>query len=271
MKSAETTEPLVSVVIPTYNHGAYICEALDSVLNQTYQNFKIIIVDNYSEDETERLIGRYGDRRLQYVKYRNHGIIAASRNHGIRQTRGKYVAFLDSDDIWLPEMLEKGVDVLNHDGDTAMVYSRFRTITRNTISQIILPREAICRSGHIFNQLYINTFIACSGVTVRRSVLDEVGLFDTSEEMVTVEDTDLWLRIARRYPIACSHDAPLFLYRIQQHNMSRGYLNKLRGSLVLKRRYRNEAGFSVFIQSLFVTIYSLARRGLMNRRKGNQD
>ncbi len=259
MKSAETTEPLVSVVIPTYNHGAYICEALDSVLNQTYQNFKIIIVDNYSEDETERLIGRYGDRRLQYVKYRNHGIIAASRNHGILNTRGDS-AFLDSDDIWLPEMLEKGVDVLNHDGDTAMVYSRFRTITRNTISQIILPREAICRSGHIFNQLYINTFIACSGVTVRRSVLDEVGLFDTSEEMVTVEDTDLWLRIARRYPIACSHDAPLFLYRIQPHNMSRGYLNKLRGSLVLKKRYSEKVSIWLFLTSLILPLVSVTKQ-----------
>ncbi|MBA7530747.1 UDP-Glc:alpha-D-GlcNAc-diphosphoundecaprenol beta-1,3-glucosyltransferase WfgD [subsurface metagenome] len=102
-----TKQPLISVVMPTYNHGRFIGDAINSVLNQTYRNLELIIIDNFSEDNTEKIVTSYKDDRIKYLKFKNNGVIASSRNYGIKHSRGEYIAFLDSDDVWLPEKLEK--------------------------------------------------------------------------------------------------------------------------------------------------------------------
>src|SRR5947207_12701130 len=97
--------PLVSVIMPAYNRAYLIDKSIESVLNQTYRRLELIVIDNYSEDDTESVVKSFAERdpRLKYFKYANHGLVAASRNAGIDAATGQYLAFLDSDDLWLPE------------------------------------------------------------------------------------------------------------------------------------------------------------------------
>ena len=119
-------EPLVSVVMPTYNHAQFIKDAIDSVRGQTYLNWELIIIDNYSEDNTRDIIEAYADDRIRYVQFRNNGIIAASRNRGIEQAQGEYVAFIDSDDVWLPEKISWQVRAMEPDRRRGISFGKFR-------------------------------------------------------------------------------------------------------------------------------------------------
>ena len=270
LKTANSEQPLVSVIMPTYNHAKFIGKAIDSVLNQMYKNFELVVIDNYSDDDTEKIVDSYEDNRIIYLKFRNNGIIAASRNHGIKHSRGEYIAFLDSDDIWLPEKLEKGLRVLEGANDTAMVYARFRTVDGSTMSESILPKNGKYQSGYIFRSLYIRSFIACSSVMVKKSVLNQIGLFNTDADFVAVEDTDLWLRIAQNHCIVCTDSSPLLLYRIHPQCISRGYLKKMKRSLVLKKKYIKQAGKYLFFKSMFLTLLDIPKQELINRLKSTK-
>lgn len=265
MKPIKTKEPLVSVIMPTYNHEIFIGKAIESVLNQTYQNFELIIIDNFSNDNTEGIVASYKDDRVKYIKFRNYGIIAASRNHGIKHAKGEYIAFLDSDDMWLTEKLEKGIKVLESSNDTGMVYTRFRTIEDDTISERIFPKKRTYKDGYIFESLYARPFIACSSVIVKRAAFNNVGLFNVDINMVAIEDTDLWLKIALEYKVKCTDDSPLLLYRIQPQGISHGYLKKMRRSLVIKKRFKNQAGNYLFFKAMLLTLLDISKQELISR------
>lgn len=193
MKSNNTKQPLVSVIMPTYNHARFIGEAIESVLNQTYPNFELIIIDNYSEDNTEEIVASYKDSRIKYLKFRNYGIIAASRNYGIKHALGEYIAFLDSDDWWYPEKLEVGAhylntsDILYHDLD---VYpKRWKRLKKMRGRYLKKP---------VFVDLMLKTnCLPNSSVVVKKAVLDKAGGFSEDKSLVGVEDFDLWLKISR--------------------------------------------------------------------------
>ena len=103
---AATAHPLVSVVIPSFNHAGFIARAMQSVVEQTYPNWEMVVVDNHSQDDTDRVVGGFDDIRIRLFKIHNQGVIAASRNLGIREARGEWIAFLDADDCWYPRKLE---------------------------------------------------------------------------------------------------------------------------------------------------------------------
>ena len=102
--------PLISVVIPTYNHADFLKVAITSVVEQTYQNFEIIIVDNHSNDHTNEVVNSFNDNRIHFHKINNNGVIAASRNLGVDHTKGEWIAYLDSDDFWYPTRLQCLID-----------------------------------------------------------------------------------------------------------------------------------------------------------------
>ena len=192
MKSINSEQPFVSVIMPTYNHAKFIGKAIESVLNQTYPNFELIIIDNYSEDETEKIVASYEDDRIIYLKFRNNGIIAASRNHGIKHSHGEYIAFLDSDDFWLEKKLElvtdyikkvPEVDIVCHDewlqtdkaGKKRLTYGPYTTYR---------------------NILFNGNCISTSATVVRRQKILNVDGFSEDMRFRGVEDYDLWLRLA---------------------------------------------------------------------------
>lgn len=185
----------VSVIMPTYNHGKLIGNAIESVLNQTFQNYEIIIIDNYSEDNTKEIINSYNDTRIKYLKFRNNGIIAASRNLGIKESKGEWVAFLDSDDVWYPSKLEKVKQVIIANPEVILVCHNERQIN-NGVPGRILP------CGPFFNNMYERLLfegnkLLTSAVVAKRDILLSIGGFSVENKFVTVEDYEYWIRLAK--------------------------------------------------------------------------
>lgn len=197
MKS-NTGLPLVSVIMPTYNHAKFIGQAIESALSQTYKYLELIVIDNYSEDNTELIVTSYRDNRIRYIKFRNNGIIAASRNLGIKTSKGEYIAFLDSDDVWIPYKLEKQVSIMEAYEDIGLVYSRIKIISRNSVQETLGQRG---RSGCVFEKLMKGNFISACSVIVRREVLTDIGFYEEDPLIIGGEDYELWTRIACKYKI----------------------------------------------------------------------
>jgi glycosyltransferase involved in cell wall biosynthesis len=192
--AAEGVSGLVSVVIPTYNHAHVLKQALQSVIDQTYACWEAIVVDNHSSDNTDAVVASFADPRITLLKIHNEGVIAASRNLGLRHARGEWVAFLDSDDWWSPRKLELSVNCLGRGAD--IVYhdvwivqdSRKRPWRRLRTWQVKMPvvKDLLVRGNIIPN----------SSVVTRRQLLTKVGGLDESREIIAAEDSDAWLRIA---------------------------------------------------------------------------
>jgi len=187
--------PLVSVIIPTFNRAAWVREAVDSVLAQTFQDFELIVVDDGSTDTTAEGLGPYGDRLRTIVQARQG--VSAARNRGLEMAVGEWLAFLDSDDLWLPQKLETQVDFLNRNPQAEICQTEEIWI-RN--GRRVNPREKHRKpSGDIFAPSLALCLVSPSAVMLKKSLLQEVGFFDT--ELPACEDYDLWLRISCRKPI----------------------------------------------------------------------
>ncbi len=229
-EGAEDTSPKVSVVIPTYNSADFLMEAVDSVLNQTWRDLEIIVVDDGSTDGTQDIVGRYGDR-VRHVYKKNEGPSSA-RNMGIRMARGTYVAFLDSDDVWEPEKLRIQMDFMEGHPEIVLVCMDSRIIGFREQRERKLKRDFI---GNLFPLLYSKSFITTSSVLMIKDCFREIGYFN--EELRTAEDYDVWLRVARQYPIAYL-DQPLVGCRKHHDNVSRDKITLRQNALsVLEAHY----------------------------------
>jgi len=258
MKSTNSEQPFVSVIMPTYNHAKFIGKAIDSVLNQTYMNLELIIIDNYSEDDTEKIVDSYDDNRIICLKFRNNGIIAASRNHGIKNSHGDYIAFLDSDDIWLPSKLEKQVKQLHTHEEICLSYVLYSFMFENGSIQGVFPKTKNRFRGNIFKSLYLKSIIPNSGVMVRSKVFEELGLLDENSNLVAAEDYDMWLRIAKVKIIDYVDEGPLLLIRIREGSISQGLISKWRKMFFVAKKYAPYVKKILFIRKILLSsIYLL--------------
>jgi glycosyltransferase involved in cell wall biosynthesis len=197
MSMEPARRPRVSVVMPAYNSAATVKDAIESVLAQTYPDFEIVVIDDGSVDDTERVVRQFGDR-VRYFKQENGGVSVA-RNTGIKKSLGTYVAFLDSDDIWVPGKLAEQIPWLEADPKVGLVYCDWAVTSGEAVLQSSRHKELPAASGYVFDELIQSGFILTSGVIVRRACLDDVGDFDTS--LAIAEDYDLWLRISYRWKL----------------------------------------------------------------------
>jgi glycosyltransferase involved in cell wall biosynthesis len=192
---------LVSVVIPTYNTSNFLIKAIQSVINQTYKNWELIIVDDGSTDQTRQIVEEFQkkDSRIKYFFQNNKGQ-GAARNLGIKNASGNYIAFLDSDDEFFENKLERVISHFEKDKNIGFIYTDAIIIGdylyKKRRSEIVTPY-----SGGIYIKLLFNNFITTSTVIVKREVLQNCGLFDESDLLRNFEDYDLWLRIAKKYKI----------------------------------------------------------------------
>ena len=261
MRSINNKQPLVSVIMPTYNHAKFIGEAIESVLNQTYNNFELIIIDNYSEDDTKKIVDSYEDNRIIYLKFRNNGVIAASRNYGIKYSHGVYIAFLDSDDLWLLSKLEKQVEQLNSHEEICLSYVLYSYMLENGSIRGIFPKTKNRFRGNIFKSLYLKAIIPNSGVMVRSKVFEELGLLDENSKLVAAEDYDMWLRIARVKLIDYVDVEPLFLYRKRDGSISDRWISKWNKMFFVAKRYAPYVKKRLFIRKILLClIYLLYER-----------
>lgn len=218
--NTSTAEPLVSVILPTFNGEKYLDDALKSVYSQTYQPYEVIVVDDGSRSgRVSEICQKYGDK-LTYVRQENRGVSAA-RNAGIRASRGVYIAFLDDDDLWRPEKLKKQVGLFERlaaDGIAAgLIYTGYQDLLENGECA---PTTTYPSAGFNYRTLLFINFVDAGGssAVVPKRVLDAVGLFD--EALPYGEDWDLAIRIARKHPIY-SVDEPLTLYRNRPDSASK--------------------------------------------------
>jgi glycosyltransferase involved in cell wall biosynthesis len=187
--------PLISVVIPTYNHAAFLKEAIDSVLSQTYSNYEIVIVNNFSEDNTIEVVEGYQNPSIHLYNFSNNGVIAASRNYGIKQAKGEFIALLDSDDIWLPQKLEKQLAMFNKYSELLLVSTNMSTFPGGKHNYLKLKHD----TNLSFKKLLVSKEnpVLNSSVMIKKNVIDYVGLLDENSGIRAVEDYDYWLRILR--------------------------------------------------------------------------
>ena len=189
----------ISVVIPTYNYADFISEAVESVLAQTFPVFEIIVVDDGSNDNTEEIIKQFGDK-VKYIKQRNGGVCAA-RNNGVENAGGDFIAFLDADDVWFPEKIEKQMAKFAEDTKIGLVHCRMREFDTESGETMRLHLEG--EEGWVADGLLLldkTIIIGCGGsIIVRRKAFETVGGFDTN--LKVGEDWDFCYRIARKFKV----------------------------------------------------------------------
>ena len=194
----------VSIVLPTYNRCRLVCRAIDSVLNQSYVAYELIVVDDGSTDATGDRLASYGDR-VTVIKQANRGVSAA-RNTGIQAASGEFIALLDSDDVWLPQKLERQIAFFRANPNTMICQTEEIWIRKGV--RVNPGKRHKKHSGMIFEKTLPLCLVSPSAVMMRKSLFDEVGLFD--ESLPACEDYDLWLRISWKYPVHLI-DTPLII------------------------------------------------------------
>lgn len=197
---------MVTVIIPAYNRGWIIREAIESVLNQDFKTFELIVVDDGSTDNTQDILTSYRDK-IKIIRQKNTGVSAA-RNKGIVSSSGNYIAFLDSDDIWLPRKLETQVEFFRNNPD-ALICQTEEIWVRN--GRKVNPGKRHKKmSGFFFEKSLKLCMVSPSAVMMKRELFDICGFFD--ETLPACEDYDMWLRVNSRHPIYLI-DTPLIVKR----------------------------------------------------------
>lgn len=208
----EPASDLVSVVIPVYNAEKYLEETLASVLAQTYPHIEIIAVDDGSKDRSIQILEQYPDR-IRVVRQANAGA-AVARNRGVQEATGKWIAFLDADDLWTPDKIQRQLDA-----SRGYVWSHTDSVFIGGVNDGRKDSDFTDKhQGHILEQLICSNFIGTSTLMIQRQVFLDAGGFD--ESLRSIQDWELWIRIARQHPIGYV-DAPLMKYRVHAVSASR--------------------------------------------------
>lgn len=227
---------MISVIIPTYNCAKYICEAIDSVLYQTYSDYEIIVIDDGSTDATRTVIMNCY-KMVRYFYMDNNGA-AAARNYGISKAQGEFIAFLDADDKWLPQKLEKQVALFHKNDELGMVFTENSFFNEQGITMSKANKRERLMTGDIVRNIFLNSYVATPTVMVRKSVFAAVGLFE--EELVVAEDDNMWMRIGMEFCVELL-DEPMVLCRITEGSLSRKSNNILLGVMkhieIIKSKY----------------------------------
>lgn len=193
--------PLVSVIIPTFNRAGWLTETIESVLSQTYPNLELIVVDDGSTDDTAEVVQRFGNR-LTHLRQANRGVSAA-RNRGVAASRGAWVAFLDSDDLWRPNKVAAQVAMFQSQPEVAVCYTDEIWIRHGV--RVNPKRIHQKHTGWLFEPSLPRCIISPSSIMMRRSLWTRLGGFD--ERLPACEDYDLWLRMTARVPVTLLPEA----------------------------------------------------------------
>ncbi|MFA5142615.1 MAG: glycosyltransferase family A protein [Candidatus Omnitrophota bacterium] len=194
----ESFIPAVSVVIVAYNHAEYIGQAIQSVLDQTFGDFEVVVFDDGSRDNTKDVVASFHDERIKYYRQENSGLPAKGRNAGMRLARGRYIALMDGDDFWYKEKLDKSIRALDTMKDVSLICHNEDIIygTRILPHKSYGPYRADMYSSLLFNGNCLHS----SAVTIRREVFFDDGMrFCEDKDLFAIEDYEYWMRLSRRY------------------------------------------------------------------------
>lgn len=261
--------PLISVIIPVYNGEATIKETIQSVLEQTFTDFELIVIDDGSQDSTFAVVSSIPDSRLKVFPYPNAGL-AASRNRGISQATGEYISFIDADDLWVPDKLEEQLKAIQTNLQAGVAYSWTNWIDET--GKFIRTGGHITENGKVYEKLLLRDFVESgSNPLIRTKALAEVGGFDQS--LPAVEDWDMWLRLAQIYEFVAV-PCPQILYRVYPNSMSSNVWKMEQGSLqIIERAFANAPESLQYLKrevlgSRYKYLTFKAVEGNLERKKG---
>lgn len=238
-RSVMSDRPAVSVIMPVYKTEAYLAEAVRSVLEQDFTDFELLVVDDGSPGDVRGILAGFDDARIRYLHHENRGP-GYTRNRGIRESTGRYVAFLDSDDAWMPHKLSIQVAALDAAPQYDVVYSQRETMDGH--GRTVAGYTPVLHSGDVLDELYVDSFICMSSAMVRRGVFAVSGYI--AEDLRISQDYDFWLRVA------CHHrflavDEPLVRYRVHGTQVSRQVEERVRVVWQIYERFNREHGHRV--------------------------
>jgi len=207
--------PIVSVVIPSYNAMKFLPATLSSVLQQTFTDFEILIINDGSKDNINDWFTTISDSRVKLISQENKGV-ASARNTGILNSQGKYIAFLDADDVWVPTKLEKQFRCLEDNSEIGLVDTLVFFVDAE--GEKLFTAGSIYKSGNVYEKILVTNLVPCgSTAMVRRLCFDRIGVFD--ESLKACEDWHMWVRIASQYNFQVIEE-PLVHYRQHSSNVS---------------------------------------------------
>lgn len=252
--------PVISVIIPTYNHEKYISEAIQSALDQTYKDLEIIVVDDGSTDKTRELVKTKWPM-VKYIYQNNQGISAA-RNKGIRESTGDHVAFLDADDFWYKDKLALQVKQIEQNDKIGLITCG-RKVIGETGEEEYIPEINNLERTDILKKLAISNIIGGgSTVLVRRSCFDKVGYFD--EELKVSEDCEMWFRICKEYEYR-SITAPLVGYRSikgsQSYYGDKNLVNQIKYLNKIKKEIDRDTILKAYSEKYYCAAWSFKESG----------
>jgi glycosyltransferase involved in cell wall biosynthesis len=242
--------PKVDVIIPAYNAAKYLPTAIESVIGQTFEDWRILLVDDGSTDNTAEVVAPYLEQlgpKLKYIKKVNGGLPAA-RNTAIRNSSAEFLALLDADDVWLPCRLAESLKAFEGKPQVGLTYGFNDRIDPEGRVIDTFDRRQKNGEGRIAPFIYMRKVdLPCPTITFRRECVDEVGLFD--ESLRATEDRDLWFRIALRYEVAV---APKVIahYRVSPNSMSTDRERMLRAQLQFIEKYYGSTGCGVVTRQI---------------------
>lgn len=251
--------PLISIIVTTFNRPSFLKETVRSLLNQTYRHFELLVVDNHSDVDVKTILNSFRDDRIRFFKNENRGIIAVNRNVGILKARGQMLAFCDDDDLWTPRKLESQIRIFNADRHIG-VGSSERIITGGGLSRTRILKgadrglEEILKGGPVpFSSL----MVAQTGI-----------MFSEDPHLRTVEDFDFQLRLVYQFKKAIAVvEEPLIYFRVHTSNNNRNRADRLNGIRVL-RPFRKVISSDVYHHSLS-RLFFLA--GMLSLKSGERD
>jgi len=227
--------PRVSVIIPTYNCAQFVCQAIDSVLDQTFTDYEIVVVDDGSTDDTKSKLEPYFDK-IKYIFQKNKGL-ACARNTAIKNSSGELIALLDSDDLYMPMRLEKSVKIFDQDSNVGLTHGDAIYISHTGETLGPFERDTSHLSGYIWEDLIMRkSLLICPTITFRKACLSKSGLFDENLSKLGAEDRDMWIRIAQHFRVYYIPEN-LAYYRITPGSMSKDDGKMLQARLYLIDKY----------------------------------
>lgn len=246
---------LVSIIMPAYNAAGTIAESIDSVLAQTYQNWELLIINDASTDATHEKVQSYvaTDNRIRYISNDTNQGIAATRNRGIAHANGDYLAFLDSDDMWVPQKLDKQLQFMMEKNATiSYTATSYITASGSRSSYILQAREHFT-----YKDLLRHNTMSCSSVMIKRDAMQ----FFSSGFMH--EDYAVWLNIVKATGQAHGFNEPLLIYRLG-HNTNSS--NRIKSAVMTYKTYRH-VGYGIVTSALYTLLY--AKHSISKRRQIN--
>ena len=257
--------PHVSIILPTFNRSKSILRSINSVLNQTYKDFELIIIDDASTDNSEDIIKKIPDPRLRYIRHEKNLGGSAARNTGIKAAEADFIAFQDSDDEWLPEKLANQMKVFEKASlSVGVVYTGFWRIEGEQKRYIPGPSQKV-RDGHIHQELLKGNFVTTQAAVVRKECFKKTGLFD--EQLPRLQDWELFIRISKYYKFVFI-DEPLVISFFTPESISSKEHSLLQACEIILEKHIDELTNHKTILSSHQ--YFIADRSLKtgNRQKG---